>query len=196
MMRDLENNPEFIDKNKEIINRIHQLLPKIIGESEKSPILVGVTTIENELEKLIQDFLIDSPTGIDDLFETGALSNFSSKISIARRIGLINNELQYAIDVMRKIRNSVTRSDFPDVYNSNQLKDLIDDLLERYKDSKKYKEIENSMNVNEEFTLEKFKNENKTEFILLVLYLIYTLETARVITEKENYRAQLVVSFP
>ena len=195
-MRDIENNPEYRDLTKKIINKFHGLLPRIIGESEKSPVLVGVTSIENELEKLIQHFLIDSPSGIDDLFETGALSNFSSKISIARRIGLINNELQYAIDVMRKIRNSVTRSEFPDIYNSSQLKDLIDDLLKRYRNSSDFLKIENALNVNEEFTLEKFKNENKTEFILLVFFLIYTLETARYISEKENYKARLIVSFP
>ena len=195
-MRDIENNPEYRDLTKKIINKFHGLLPRIIGESEKSPVLVGVTSIENELEKLIQHFLIDSPSGIDDLFETGALSNFSSKISIARRIGLINNELQYAIDVMRKIRNSVTRSEFPDIYNSSQLKDLIDDLLKRYRNSSDFLKIENALNVNEEFTLEKFKNENKTEFILLVFFLIYTLETARYIAEKENYKARLIVSFP
>ena len=167
-----------------------------IGETEKSPILVGVTAIENELEKLIQFFLIDSPTGIDDLFETGALSNFSSKISIARRIGLVNNELQYAIDVMRKLRNNVTSSDIPDIYNSEQFRDLIDELLKRYKESVNFKEIEKRMNTNEEFIVEKYKNETKAEFILLVLYLIYTLEKARFIAEKEDYRAKLVISFP
>jgi len=185
-----------MDKDKEFIKKFEELLPKIIGETEKSPILVGVTAIENELEKLLQYFLIDSPTGIDDLFENGALSNFSSKISIARRIGLINNELQYAIDVMRKLRNSVSRSDFPDIYNSSQIKDLIDDLQKRYKDTAEFKEIENGMNVIEEFFLEKYKNETKAVFILLVYYLIYTLETARFIAEKENYKAKLIVSFP
>ena len=183
-------------KGKEIIKNFEELLPKILGETEKSPILVGVTAIENELEKLIQDFLIDSPTGVDDLFETGALSNFSSKISIARRIGLINNELQYAIDVMRKMRNSVTSSDFSDIYNSDQISGIIDELLKRYQDNAEFKEIENSMNVIEQFFLEKYKNENKAVFILLVLYLIYALEKARSIAEKEDYKAKLIVSFP
>ena len=52
------------------------------------------------------------------------------------------------------------------------------------------------MSVSEEFALERLKNEIKTEFILLAQYLIYTLETAGFIAEKENYRAKLIVSFP
>lgn len=195
-MKDIENNPDFKAKRKEIINKFQDFVPRIIGESEKSPILVGVTSIENELEKLIQYFLIESPTGIDDLFETGSLSSFSSKISLARRIGLINNELQYAIDVMRKLRNNASRLDVPDIYNSEQIKDLIDDLLERYRDSSDFKNIENSMNVIETFFVEKHKNEIKAELILLVLYLIYTLEKARYIAENENYKAKLIISFP
>ena len=187
---------DIVNKGKETIKKFEVLLPKIIGETEKSPILIGVTAIENELEKLIQFFLIDSPTGIDDLFETGALSNFSSKISIARRIGLINNELQNAIDVMRKLRNNVTSSDISDIYSSEQYLELIDELILKYKNSANFKEIEKRMNVIEEFITEKYKNERKSEFILLVLYLIYTLETARFIAEKEDYRAKLVISFP
>ena len=191
-----EHKEKFEEKKKETFAQIDQMIPRLIGESEKSPILVGVTAVENELEKLIQDYLIDSPTGIDDLFETGALSNFSSKISIARRIGLINNELQNAIDIMRKLRNSVSRSDFPDIYNSTQIKSLIDELINRYSEIPEFREIENSINMNDQFNLEKFNNENKATFIVLVSYLFYILVKARYTAETEDYRARLILSFP
>ncbi len=195
-MEIIEQTPDFLEIREKIIDQLKQLLTKIIGNSERSPILVGVTRLESELEKYIAAFLIESPTGKEDLFETGSLSTFSAKISLARRLGLINNELQNAIDSMRKIRNMANKSESSNVFESGQIRSFVENLHNKYSENKNYKEIEDKICVVEQFFLLKQKNETKANFIILLYYLVYTLKTGKLITEKKQYKARLILSFP
>jgi len=195
-MEIIEQTPDFLEIREKIIDQLKQLLTKIIGDSERSPILVGVTRLESELEKYIAAFLIESPTGKEDLFETGPLSTFSAKISIARRLGLINNELQNAIDSMRKIRNMANKSESSNVFESGQIRSFVENLHNKYSENKNYKEIEDKICVVEQFFLLKQKNETKANFIILLYYLVYTLQTGKLIAGKKQYKARLILSFP
>jgi len=195
-MEIIEQTPDFLEKREKFIDELKQQLTKFIGDSERSPILVGVTRLENELEKYIAAFLIESPTGKEDLFETGSLSTFSAKISLARRLGLINNELQNAIDSMRKIRNMANKSESSNVFESGQIQLIVENLHNKYSENNNYKEIENTMCVFKQFFLLKQDNETKANFILLLFYLVYTLQTGKLITEKKQYKARLILSFP
>jgi len=192
----IEQTKEFLNKKQSIIEDLKEQLPKIIGDSERSPVLVGVTRLENELEKYITSFLIESPTGIEDLFETGPLSTFSSKISIARRLGLINNELQNAIDNMRKIRNTVNRSSSKKVFETEKILLIINSMNNQYKENPNYREIDNSLSVVKEFFMVKQRHEIKANFILLLYYLVFTLQTGKLLAQKKQYQAKLILSFP
>ena len=192
----VEQTKEFKQKRNLFIKELKEQLPRFIGDSDMSPILVGVTSLENELEKYITEFLIESPSGKEDLFETGPLSTFSAKISIARRLGLINNELQSAVDTMRKIRNSANKSRNPNVFESEKILSLINSLADKYRDSEDYKEIENSIGVVEKFFLLKHKNSVKAGFIILIFYLIYTIQTGKLLAQNKEYKARLILGFP
>lgn len=195
-MEIVEQTQDFLDKRKNIILELTELLPKIVGDSDQSPVLVGVTRLENELEKYIHSFLIESPTGKEDLFENGPLTTFSAKISIARRLGLINNELQDAINNMRKIRNVVNRSSKSPVFENEMISHIVKTMHKTYNDNKNYREIENSISVDEQFFLLKQKNEIKAKFINILYYLIFTLKTGKLLAQKKQYQAKLILSFP
>ncbi len=195
-MEIIEQTQDFLAKRKNIIIDLQELLPKIIGDTDQSPVLVGVTRLENELEKYIHSFLIESPTGKEDLFENGPLTTFSAKISIARRLGLINNELQNAIDNMRKIRNLVNRSSKNLVFETDQILLIVKTMHEKYIDNANYREIENNLSVDKQFFLLKQKNETKAKFILILYYLVYTLQTGKLLAQKKQYQAKLILSFP
>lgn len=195
-MEIVEQTAEFIEQRSNFISELKHQLPRFIGNSDKSPILVGVTSIENELEKYIAEFLIESPTGKEDLFETGPLSTFSTKISIARRLGLINNELQSALDTMRKIRNHVNKSKSPEVFESDLIMSLVTALINKYSEKKDYKEIENDLIVIERFFLLRHKNRFKADFIILVFYLLCSIRKGRLMALSKDYKARLILSFP
>ena len=195
-MEIIEQTQDFLEKREIIINVLKDQLPKVLGESEHSPVLIGVTRLENELEKYITSFLIESPTGIDDLFETGPLSTFSAKISVARRLGLINNELQAAIDNMRKIRNMVNKSAGKHIFESEQVTLMINSMYKNYYKNRNFKDIGNKLAELEMFIMLKRNNENTANYILILYYLIYTLQTGKLLAEKKQYRAKRVLSFP
>ncbi len=195
-MEIIEQTQEFLNTRKNIIQELINLLPRVIGDTESSPVLVGVTRLENELEKYITSFLIESPTGKDDLFETGPLSTFSTKISVARRLGLINNELQDAVDNMRKIRNMVNKSAGNDVFDSKQISKIIKNMHKKYSGNRNYTDIHSKLTEAEKFLLLEKSNETKANFIILLYYLIFTLQTGKLLAHKKQYRAKLVLSFP
>ena len=192
----IEQTREYVDKRESIINDLAKALPKFLGDSDRSVVLVGVTRLENELEKYLTSFMIESPTGIEDLFGSGPLSTFSSKISVARRLGLINNELQDAIDAMRKIRNLVNKPEENDVFESVDVPRIINNMHTKYCENKNFIEIQNAVSQSEKFQSLKKSNEVKADFILVLFYLLYTLQTGKLLAQKKQYRAKLILSFP
>ena len=195
-MEIIEQTREYVDKRESIINDLAKILPKIMGDTDRSVVLVGVTRLENELEKYLTSFLIESPTGIEDLFGTGPLSTFSSKISVARRLGLINNELQTAIDAMRKIRNVVNKPEEKAVFESLDVSRIIKSMHTKYRENKNFIEIQNTVNQSDKFQSLTKSNEVKADFILVLFYLLYTLQTGKLLAQKKHYRAKLILSFP
>ena len=172
------------------------MLPRILGDNDQSAVLVGITRLEYELEKYLTSFLIESPTGVEDLFGTGPLSTFSSKISLARRLGLINNELQNTIDSMRKIRNMVSKQGDNKVFESEKLIRIIKNMQSSYSGNRNYMEIKSKVARSEKFQSISKTNELKADFILVLYYLLYTLQTGKLLAQKKDYRAKLVLSFP
>ena len=195
-MEIIEQTREYVDKRESIINDLAKILPKIMGDTDRSVVLVGVTRLENELEKYLTSFLIESPTGIEDLFGTGPLSTFSSKISVARRLGLINNELQTAIDAMRKIRNVVNKPEEKAVFESLDVSRIIKSMHTKYMENKNFIEIQNTVNQSDKFQSLTKSNDVKADFILVLFYLLYTLQTGKLLAQKKQYRAKLILSFP
>ena len=195
-MEIIEQTREYVDKRESIINDLAKILPKIMGDTDRSVVLVGVTRLENELEKYLTSFLIESPTGIEDLFGTGPLSTFSSKISVARRLGLINNELQTAIDAMRKIRNVVNKPEEKAVFESLDVSRIIKSMHTKYRENKNFIEIQNTVNQSDKFQSLTKSNDVKADFILVLFYLLYTLQTGKLLAQKKHYRAKLILSFP
>ena len=195
-MEIIEQTREYLDKRESIINDLTKILPKLMGDTDRSVILVGVTKLENELEKYLTSFLIESPTGIEDLFGTGPLSTFSSKISVARRLGLINNELQTAIDAMRKIRNVVNKPEEKAVFESLDVSRIIKSMHTKYRENKNFIEIQNTVNQSDKFQSLTKSNDVKADFILVLFYLLYTLQTGKLLAQKKHYRAKLILSFP
>ena len=195
-MEIIEQTRDYVDKRESIINDLAKILPKIMGDTDRSVVLVGVTRLENELEKYLTSFLIESPTGIEDLFGTGPLSTFSSKISVARRLGLINNELQTAIDAMRKIRNVVNKPEEKAVFESLDVSRIIKSMHTKYRENKNFIEIQNTVNQSDKFQSLTKSNDVKADFILVLFYLLYTLQTGKLLAQKKHYRAKLILSFP
>jgi hypothetical protein len=83
----------------------------LAAESERSAVVLGVARLDVGLETLLTRSMRHSLGGSDELFDTGkALSPFAVKILLAHRLGLIDDDVERVLQLVRRIRNSFAHS--------------------------------------------------------------------------------------
>jgi uncharacterized protein YlaN (UPF0358 family) len=78
-------------------------------EPDRSAVIVGSSQIDIELTKLLSKVLKPKKEKKDELLESdNPLSTLSSKINLAFRLGLIDDELKSLLNTFKKIRNDMS----------------------------------------------------------------------------------------
>jgi hypothetical protein len=125
-----------------IVDDLSEFVLELGKEADRSAVIVGATKIDVTLGKLLKVVLFPSAGGKDDLFDTERpLSEFSAKISLAYRLGLIDHDLEHAIHLIRKIRN-----DFAHTLEQAKLslapnRDRVTQLSTHFRDDTLWKQI-------------------------------------------------------
>jgi hypothetical protein len=82
------------------------VISTLLNESERAAVILAAARIDSDLEKLLKHVLHRCPGGDDTLFDSDrALGTFSAKIAIAHRLGMLDQDFEHAIQMLRKIRN-------------------------------------------------------------------------------------------
>lgn len=103
-----EISSEFSDKNGA---EASAFIRSLVAESERAAVVLGAAKLDSLLDLLLRRSFLPCAGGRDDLLDTERpLGTFSAKISIAYRLGLIDKDFEYALQVIRKIRNSFAHS--------------------------------------------------------------------------------------
>jgi hypothetical protein len=90
---------------------LSELVLQLVEESERSAVIIGVARLELALENFLKHVMRQPTGGEDNLFAPEKpLSSFASKISLAHRLGLINDEFEHALQMIRKMRNDFAHS--------------------------------------------------------------------------------------
>lgn len=76
-------------------------------ETDRGAVILAASLFDIQLESLLKSFLVANSSRTDDLFEgaTAPLSNFSSKIQMAFRLGLLSSKFARDLNLIRRIRN-------------------------------------------------------------------------------------------
>ena len=77
-------------------------------ESDRAAVILVVSILEENLETLLRSYFVPIPSASDSLFDSvsGPLSNFSAKIDMVYRLGLISGKFARDLHIVRRIRNS------------------------------------------------------------------------------------------
>jgi len=77
-------------------------------ESDRAAVILVVSIIDENLTTILKSYLVPNPSSSDSLFDNAMspLSNFSSKIDMCYRLGLISGKFARDLHIVRKIRNS------------------------------------------------------------------------------------------
>jgi len=107
------------------------LLREFEKETDRAAVILTTSLIENALTTLLQSYLAPV-SGRDDEFFEGAnapLSNFSSKIQLACRLGLLSNHLVNDLNLIRKLRNEFAHNVHGSNLDTGKTKDYLTSLI-------------------------------------------------------------------
>ena len=105
------------------------LICSLAREGERSAVVVGAARLDVALERFLKRVMHHHPGGSDNLFDPDRpLGTFSAKIALAYRLGLLDRDLEHAIQLVRKIRNefahSVTSASLSESSHSSRVREL------------------------------------------------------------------------
>jgi DNA-binding MltR family transcriptional regulator len=82
------------------------------GNSDRACVIVSASIIDHLLSKVVQAFLVPNSSASDTLFDgpNAPLGNFSARIDIAHRLGLISAQFARDLHLIRRMRNELAHS--------------------------------------------------------------------------------------
>jgi mannitol operon repressor len=100
-----------------------KMMDALKGESQRGKVLVSAAFLDNQLGIIIESFLLEG-RGIKKLLDgpTAPLATFSSRITMAYALGLIDTKEKGTIDAIRKIRNEFAHDISVSLYNEKMKK--------------------------------------------------------------------------
>ena len=114
---------------KELTKRFQNVRRELAKESDRGLALYATAHIDTELEKLLKKKLIGSEKHVKEILSfNGPLGTFSSKVKLSYSLGLIDKVMMDDINILRKIRNEFAHSDEAISFNTQNMKDLCDNL--------------------------------------------------------------------
>ena len=111
--------PEYI---KEIARKT--LLVEI--ESPRACIMIVAAYMEDLITRILKKSLVIPLDVNDELFcEYGPVYNFGAKLNLAYRMGLISQDLLWALNKIRKLRDKCAHTHSEISFNDDTIKDLV-----------------------------------------------------------------------
>ena len=84
---------------------------QMLQERGRGAVLVGVARVDAALEHLLQALMAPGPLRGDGLFlPDRPLGSLGAKVALARRLGLIDAQVERALSALRKLRNAFAHS--------------------------------------------------------------------------------------
>lgn len=109
---------------------INFLVEQFSKESDRAAVILVSSLLDELIGSLLKSYFIPNPNSEDSLFSnaTSPLSNFSSKIDLAFRLGLISSKFARDLHIVRKIRNSFAHDLYNCNFNNGSVKSRINEL--------------------------------------------------------------------
>ena len=111
--------------------QMERILDALRTDTDLSVAIVGAALLESTLERVvIQQLKVSDPKLIEQLFENrGALSDFSSKITIAVAFGVISAADGAHLHTVRHVRNAFAHSRVPLTFATPEIEKEVQSLL-------------------------------------------------------------------
>jgi DNA-binding MltR family transcriptional regulator len=121
----------LVPGTKERTKALFRIGDELEKESDRGCALVAAAYLENQISEILEKFFVEQGTKAKDaLFDfNGPVGTFSSKIKMAYSLGLIPQEIQNALDLIRKLRNEFAHLHEPLDFESQSIRQRVIGLL-------------------------------------------------------------------
>ena len=101
---------EELEHLEELGKKQLELFDEIRTESERACVIVGAANIDALLDDLITKALLPVKAKSRLCSESNAFTTFSAKLNLAHQLGLIDDDLFFQVNLLRKIRNDFSHN--------------------------------------------------------------------------------------
>lgn len=121
-----QKDPLFVIHPEDWADFVNQLSQ----ESDRGAALVGAAFLDHLLAALIEGFLIDDRKSLKDVLEGhfAPLSSLASRISMAFSLGLISEDEQHDLDLIRKVRNVFAHELTSSAFSAGKIEEILSKL--------------------------------------------------------------------
>ncbi len=116
---------------KRVAKKYEFFSDKLRDESDRGSVIISAVILEDILQKMLKIRLISSVNKDDELFDStyAPINNFSAKIDLAYRVGLIRPHIRSSLHLIRKTRNEFAHSLLSSGFEENSVKSRISELF-------------------------------------------------------------------
>jgi len=173
----------------------------VVEGGERSAVIVGAAQLDDSLERFLLEVLQPQPGGNDKLFGVNApIRDTYRKINLAYRLGIIDDDLERALQLVRKIRNafahsleSASLSDSPHRERLNELVKLCEGNEVYSNILKGFTDLLDRDDLSEEIERGQF-SDSLFDFASVMCVLLMSLISVRAISQRvePSHRAYLI----
>jgi DNA-binding MltR family transcriptional regulator len=170
-MKKSEITTELEDENgaKSIKSFYNNLLrQEFEKETDRGAVILAASLFEINLESLLKTFLVPDISRSDDLFEgaTAPLSNFSSKILMSYRLGLISKNFARDLNLVRRIRNEFAHNIHGCSFDHSSVKSRVNELAKSSNITTKAPTVRKGMSTG-----------TRGDFLICASWMLWSLST-------------------
>lgn len=146
-------------------------------ESDRAAVILSSSLIDEALTRLLSTFLVPCSHARDGLFEdiNSPMNNFSSKIDMSYRLGLISSKFTRDLHLIRKIRNSFAHDVFGCDFENGSVKGRVLELKKSLVFANESLKMKN--------LTEQYKG-TRGEFLMCAFYIMWYLNN---ITQEKDH---------
>ena len=128
--------------HKEDIERFVRFLHEFSKESDRAAVILGAARLDESLGQLLSATLLPCTSSSDDLLDSDrALGTLGARILACGRLGLIDDKLIHALQLVKRIRNAFAHEGIGTTLDAGTHADRVRELVQPFRRYEKFQRM-------------------------------------------------------
>ena len=123
------------DESKAMEIEVGAFIGRLLMQGDRAAVVLGVARLDVAIEAALRSLMSHHPDGQDNLFDPDRpLGTLSAKIALAHRLGVIDQDVEHALQIIRKIRNEFAHSIEDETLSVQRHRDRLRSSTSRFRE--------------------------------------------------------------